>query len=83
MLNRCNVDNPKPGIYYLLDESGTRAYMNRVIRLRYFLLLFASLALVTVSGCSESAFSTASKSMSQFDVKLMDIGFERNIALFN
>lgn len=38
---------------------------------------------MTLSGCSGFTFSPASKSMSQFDVKLMDIGFKRNTALFS
>jgi hypothetical protein len=53
------------------------------LRLGYFLLLFASLTLMTLSGCSGFTFSPASKSMSQFDVKLMDIGFKRNTTLFS
>lgn len=57
--------------------------MKRVRKLRYFVLLFASVTLALVSGCSGSTFSPAGKSMSQFDTKLTDIGFRHNTALFS
>lgn len=57
--------------------------MNRGKYFKYFLFLFASLALVTLPGCDGSTFTPANINLSQFDVKLTDIGFRRNSALFS
>lgn len=57
--------------------------MKRIRKLRYFVLLSALLALAIVSGCSGSTFPPGGKSISQFDIKLTDIGFRHNTALFS
>ena len=54
-----------------------------VKKLRYYFLLFTSILLITVTGCNGSTFSPANTSMSQFDIKLTDIGFRNNTALFS
>ena len=57
--------------------------MKIIIKPIYLILPLALLAMVIVTACDLSTFSTASKSTSQFDIKLTDIGFKQNMALFS
>jgi len=57
--------------------------MRRLRRLRYFRLLFALVALATISGCGRTTSSAPVKGMSQFDIRLTDIGFGHNTALLS
>jgi hypothetical protein len=57
--------------------------MKGLRKLRYSVLLLASVTLAIVSGCSGPTFFPAGKSMSQFDIKLIDIGFGHNTDLFS
>jgi hypothetical protein len=53
-----------------------------VKKLRYYFFLFTSILLMTVTGCN-GTFLPANKNLSQFDIKLTDIGFRNNTALFS
>jgi hypothetical protein len=54
-----------------------------MVKLKYFTLLLTSAALITISGCNGFSLSPASNIMSQFEIKLVDIGFRSNIALLS